>query len=126
MRWAVGIWELIQAELDQRIKDTGHENAYFPLLIPESYLSARPSTWRASPPELAVVTNAGSKELEEPLIVPPTSGTVIGEMMAKWISSYRDLPLLVNQWAIVMRWELRLFLRTTRVPVAGGPHGAPR
>jgi prolyl-tRNA synthetase len=109
------IWELLQAELDQRIKDTGHENAYFPLLIPESYLRREAEHVEGFSPELAVVTHAGGKELEEPLIVRPTSETVIGEMMAKWISSYRDLPLLLNQWANVVRWELRprLFLRTT-------------
>ncbi|HET9081499.1 MAG TPA: proline--tRNA ligase [Trebonia sp.] len=109
------IWELLQAELDQRIKDTGHENAYFPLLIPESYLKREAEHVEGFSPELAVVTHAGGKELEEPLIIRPTSETIIGEMMAKWVSSYRDLPLLLNQWANVVRWELRprLFLRTT-------------
>jgi prolyl-tRNA synthetase len=109
------IWELLQAELDQRIKDTGHENAYFPLLIPESYLKREAEHVEGFSPELAIVTHAGGKELEEPLIIRPTSETVIGEMMAKWISSYRDLPLLLNQWANIVRWELRprLFLRTT-------------
>jgi prolyl-tRNA synthetase len=109
------VWELLQAELDQRIKDTGHENAYFPLFIPESYLKREADHVEGFSPELAVVTHAGGKELEEPLIVRPTSETIIGEMMAKWISSYRDLPLLLNQWANVVRWELRprLFLRTT-------------
>jgi prolyl-tRNA synthetase len=109
------IWELLQAELDQRIKDTGHENAYFPLLIPESYLKREAEHVEGFAPELAVVTHAGGKELDEPLIIRPTSETIIGEMMAKWISSYRDLPLLLNQWSNVVRWELRprLFLRTT-------------
>jgi len=109
------VWELIQADLDGRIKDTGHENAYFPMLIPESYLQREAEHVEGFSPELAVVTHAGGKELEEPLILRPTSETVIGEMMAKWISSYRDLPLLLNQWANVVRWELRtrLFLRTT-------------
>ncbi|MCW2933637.1 MAG: prolyl-tRNA synthetase, partial [Actinomycetia bacterium] len=109
------IWELLQAELDQRIKDTGHENAYFPLLIPESYLKREAEHVEGFAPELAVVTHAGGKELEEPLIVRPTSETLIGEMMAKWVSSYRDLPLLLNQWGNVVRWELRprLFVRTT-------------
>jgi prolyl-tRNA synthetase len=109
------IWELLQAELDQRIKDTGHENVYFPLLIPESYLKREAEHVEGFSPELAVVTHAGGKDLEEPLIVRPTSETLFGEMMAKWISSYRDLPLLLNQWANVVRWELRprLFLRTT-------------
>ncbi|MEY9887186.1 prolyl-tRNA synthetase [Catenulispora sp. MAP12-49] len=109
------IWELLQADLDGRIKDTGHENAYFPMLIPESYLKREAEHVEGFSPELAVVTHAGGKELEEPLVLRPTSETVIGEMMAKWISSYRDLPLLLNQWANVVRWELRprLFLRTT-------------
>jgi prolyl-tRNA synthetase len=109
------IWELLQAALDRRIKDTGHENAYFPLLIPESYLKREAEHVEGFAPELAVVTHAGGKELEEPLVVRPTSETIVGEMMAKWISSYRDLPLLLNQWANVVRWELRprLFLRTT-------------
>src|SRR5580658_9060662 len=109
------IWELLQAELDQHIKDTGHENAYFPLFIPESYLRREAEHVEGFAPELAVVTHAGGKELEEPLIVRPTSETLIGEMMSKWISSHRDLPLLLNQWANVVRWEMRprLFLRTT-------------
>jgi len=109
------IWELIQADLDGRIKDTGHQNAYFPLFIPESYLKREAEHVEGFAPELAVVTHAGGKQLEEPLVVRPTSETVIGEFMAKWISSYRDLPLLLNQWANVVRWELRprMFLRTT-------------
>ncbi|MGW4473317.1 proline--tRNA ligase [Nonomuraea sp. NPDC004354] len=109
------LWELLQGELDRRIKDTGHENAYFPLLIPESYLRREAQHVEGFSPELAVVTHAGGKELEEPLVVRPTSETVIGEMMARWISSHRDLPLLLNQWANVVRWELRprMFLRTT-------------
>ncbi|HEY6796408.1 MAG TPA: proline--tRNA ligase [Kineosporiaceae bacterium] len=109
------VWELLQGELDRRIKDTGHENAYFPLLIPQSYLYREAEHVEGFSPELAVVTHAGGKDLEEPLVVRPTSETVIGEMMAKWISSHRDLPLLLNQWANVVRWELRprMFLRTT-------------
>ena len=109
------VWELLQAELDRRIKDTGHENAYFPLLIPESYLRREAEHVEGFAPELAVVTHAGGKELDEPLVVRPTSETVIGEMMAKWVSSHRDLPLLLNQWANVVRWELRprVFIRTT-------------
>ncbi|HXY46226.1 MAG TPA: proline--tRNA ligase [Acidimicrobiales bacterium] len=109
------IWELIQGDLDRRIKETGHENAYFPLLIPESHLRREAEHVEGFSPELAVVTHGGGRELEEPLVVRPTSETVIGEFMAKWISSYRDLPLLLNQWANVIRWELRprLFLRTT-------------
>lgn len=109
------LWELLQAELDQRIKDTGHSNAYFPLLIPESYLKRESEHVEGFSPELAVVTHAGGKELEEPLVVRPTSETVIGEYMSKWVSSFRDLPLLLNQWANVVRWEMRprMFLRTT-------------
>jgi prolyl-tRNA synthetase len=109
------IWELLQSELDRLIKETGHQNAYFPLLIPQSYLEREAEHVEGFAPEFAVVTHAGGKQLEEPLIVRPTSETVIGEFMAKWISSYRDLPLLLNQWANVVRWELRprMFLRTT-------------
>jgi len=109
------IWELLQADMDRRIKETGHVNAYFPLLIPESYLQREAEHVEGFAPELAVVTHAGGKQLEEPLIVRPTSETVIGEMMSKWISSYRDLPMLLNQWANVVRWELRprMLLRTT-------------
>ena len=109
------IWEFIQSELDALIKETGHQNAYFPLLIPQSYLQREAEHVEGFAPELAVVTHAGGKQLEEPLIVRPTSETVIGEYMAKWISSHRDLPLLLNQWANVVRWELRprMFLRTT-------------
>ncbi|HEY3732442.1 MAG TPA: proline--tRNA ligase [Streptosporangiaceae bacterium] len=109
------IWELLQADMDRRIKETGHVNAYFPLLIPESYLQREAEHVEGFAPELAVVTHAGGKELEEPLIIRPTSETIIGEMMAKWISSHRDLPMLLNQWANVVRWEMRprMFLRTT-------------
>lgn len=109
------IWELLQADLDRRIKETGHVNAYFPLLIPESYLRREAEHVEGFAPEFAVVTHAGGKELEEPLVVRPTSETVIGEMMAKWISSHRDLPMLLNQWSNVLRWEMRprMFLRTT-------------
>src|ERR1700737_2029274 len=108
-------WELLQAELDGRIKETGHDNAYFPLLIPESNFHREAEHVEGFSPELAVVTYAGGKELEDRLVVRPTSETIVGEMMAKWISSYRDLPLLLNQWANVVRWELRprMFLRTT-------------
>jgi prolyl-tRNA synthetase len=109
------IWELLQAELDARIKATGHLNAYFPLFIPESYLRREAEHVEGFAPELAVVTHAGGHKLDEPLVVRPTSETVIGEAFARWISSYRDLPLLINQWANVVRWELRprLLLRTT-------------
>jgi prolyl-tRNA synthetase len=111
--WA--IWERMQAEMDARIKATGAENAYFPLFIPESYLRREAEHVEGFSPELAVVTHGGGKQLAEPVVVRPTSETVIGEFMAKWIDSYRDLPLLLNQWANVVRWELRprIFLRTT-------------
>lgn len=109
------IWELLQADIDRRIKESGHANVSFPLLIPESYLRREAEHVDGFAPELAVVTRAGGKELEEPLIVRPTSETIIGDMMAKWISSHRDLPLLLNQWANAVRWEMRprMFLRTT-------------
>src|SRR5436309_1054299 len=113
--YGYSIWERIQAEMDARIKACGAQNAYFPLFIPQSYLQREAEHVEGFSPELAVVTYAGGKELEEPVVVRPTSETVIGEYMAKWIQSYRDLPLLLNQWANVVRWELRprLFLRTT-------------
>jgi prolyl-tRNA synthetase len=109
------IWELLQADLDGRIKATGHQNAYFPLLIPMSYMEREAEHVEGFAPELFTVTHAGGKELEEPLVIRPTSETIIGENMAKWISSHRDLPLLLNQWANVLRWELRprMFLRTS-------------
>jgi prolyl-tRNA synthetase len=109
------LWERMQRELDDRIKAAGAANAYFPLLIPESYLRREAEHIEGFSPELAVVTIGGGKQLEEPLVIRPTSETVIGESMARWIESYRDLPLLINQWANVVRWELRprLFLRTT-------------
>ena len=108
------IWEGIKTGLDRRIKETGHQNAYFPLFIPESYIKREAEHVEGFSPELAVVTHAGGKELEEPLVVRPTSETVIGEAFSDWIQSYRDLPLLINQWANVVRWELRTrpFLRT--------------
>jgi prolyl-tRNA synthetase len=113
--YGYAIWELLQADMDRRIKAAGAANAYFPLLIPESYLHREAEHVEGFSPELAVVTHAGGKQLEEPVVVRPTSETVVGEYMAKWIQSYRDLPLLLNQWANVVRWELRprLFLRTT-------------
>ena len=111
--WA--IWENIQAGIDARIKRAGASNAYFPLLIPQSYLAREAEHVEGFSPELAVVTHAGGKDLDEPLIIRPTSETIIGEYMAKWVQSYRDLPLLLNQWVNVLRWELRprIFLRTT-------------
>ena len=109
------IWEGIKGGLDRRFKETGHQNAYFPLLIPESYIKREAQHVEGFSPELAVVTHAGGKKLEEPLVVRPTSETVIGEAFSDWIQSYRDLPLLINQWANVVRWELRTrpFLRTS-------------
>ena len=112
--WGYGIWENMQVALDRRFKDTGHENAYFPLLIPMSFIEKEKAHVEGFKPELAVVTHAGGKELEEALVIRPTSETVVYHMYAKWVQSYRDLPVLMNQWANVMRWELRtrLFLRT--------------
>lgn len=109
------LWEGIKAGLDRRFKATGHRNAYFPLFIPESYLRREAEHVEGFSPELAVVTHAGGKQLEEPLVVRPTSETIIGETFSEWIQSYRDLPLLINQWANVVRWEMRTrpFLRTT-------------
>jgi len=110
--WA--LWENIQAGLDRRFKETGHVNAAFPLFIPMSFLEKEKQHVEGFSPELAIVTVGGGEELEEPLIVRPTSETIIGYMYAKWIKSYRDLPVLINQWGNVVRWELRtrLFLRT--------------
>ncbi len=124
--WGWGVWERIQAELDTRIKDTGHENCYFPLFIPMSFIAKEAEHVEGFAKEMAVVThhrlkNEGGKlvvdpdaKLEEPLIVRPTSETIIGDAFQRWIKSYRDLPLLINQWANVVRWEMRtrLFLRT--------------
>jgi prolyl-tRNA synthetase len=111
--WA--IWERMQAEMDARIKEAGVQNAYFPLFIPLSYFQREAEHVEGFSPELAIVTHAGGEELTEPIVVRPTSETVIGEYMAKWIQSYRDLPLLLNQWSNVVRWELRprLFLRSS-------------
>lgn len=113
--YGYGLWERMQAEMDARIKETGTENAYFPLLIPQSYLAREADHVEGFAPELAVVTHGGGKELEEPAVVRPTSETIINEYFSKWVQSYRDLPLLINQWANVVRWELRprLFLRTS-------------
>ena len=125
--WGYGVWELIQAELDRRIKATGHENCYFPLFIPMSFLAKEASHVEGFAKEMAVVTHHRlavidgklqvdpSAKLEEPLIVRPTSETIIGDAFSRWIRSYRDLPVLINQWANVVRWEMRtrLFLRTS-------------
>ncbi|UCD25079.1 MAG: proline--tRNA ligase [Gemmatimonadota bacterium] len=110
-----GIWELMQRALDEMFKETGHQNAYFPLFIPQSFLAKEAEHVEGFSPETAVVTHGGGKELEEPLVVRPTSETIIYSLYAKWIQSYRDLPLLLNQWANIVRWEMRtrLFLRTT-------------
>src|SRR2546429_8438489 len=109
------IWEILQREFDDRFKATGHQNIYLPLLIPQSFLQKEAEHVEGFSPELAVVTIAGGKELEEPYIIRPTSETLVGHFFGRWIQSYRDLPLLINQWCNVIRWELRtrLFLRTT-------------
>ena len=109
------IWEMIQSNLDRMFKETGHVNAYFPLLIPESFMQKEAEHVKGFSPECAVVTHGGGQELEEKLYIRPTSETIIWSMYKKWIMSYRDLPLLINQWANVIRWEMRtrLFLRTS-------------
>ena len=109
------VWEVLQREFDNRFKATNHQNVYFPLLIPQSFLRKEAEHVEGFSPELAVVTIAGGKELEEPYVIRPTSETIIGHFFAKWIQSWRDLPVLINQWANVLRWELRtrMFLRTT-------------
>jgi prolyl-tRNA synthetase len=108
------LWENMQAGLDRRFKETGHVNAAFPMLIPMSFFEKEKEHVEGFAPELAVVTHGGGEKLEEPLVVRPTSETIIGYMYSKWIQSYRDLPVLINQWGSVLRWELRtrLFLRT--------------
>lgn len=113
--YGYAIWENIQKIVDEKFKKTGVQNAYFPLFIPESFLKREAEHVKGFAPELAVVTHAGGKKLEEPLVVRPTSETIIYDMFSKWIHSYRDLPMLINQWANVVRWEkrTRLFLRTT-------------
>lgn len=113
--YGYALWENIRDVLDKKIKDTGHQNASFPLFIPESFLKKEASHVEGFSPELAVVTHAGGKELAEPLVVRPTSETIIHFMFAKWLKSYRDLPIKINQWANVVRWEMRTrpFLRTT-------------
>jgi prolyl-tRNA synthetase len=113
--YGYALWENMQQQLDRMFKATGHVNAYFPLLIPEEFIHREAEHVEGFSPELAVVTHAGGKKLEEPYVIRPTSETIIWHTFSKWISSYRDLPLLLNQWANVMRWEMRtrLFLRTT-------------
>ena len=123
--WGYGLWEQIQRQLDVMFKDTGHQNAYFPLLIPVSYLEKEATHVEGFATECAVVTHhrlelkdgkmVPAGELSEPYVIRPTSETIIGAAFARWVQSYRDLPLLINQWANVMRWEMRprLFLRTS-------------
>src|SRR5471032_174153 len=125
--WGWGVWEQIQAELDRRIKATGHDNCYFPLFIPMSFIAKEAEHVEGFAKEMAVVTHHRLKveagkfvvdpdaKLDEPLIVRPTSETIIGDAFQRWVKSYRDLPLLINQWANVVRWEMRtrLFLRTS-------------
>lgn len=113
--YGFSIWENIKDILDKKIKDTGHENACFPMLIPESFLTKEAEHVEGFAPECAVVTHAGGKELTEKYVIRPTSETIINHMFSKWVNSYRDLPLKLNQWANVMRWEMRtrLFLRTS-------------
>lgn len=113
--YGYGLWERMQQEMDARIKEAGAQNAYFPLFIPQSYLTREAEHVEGFAPELAVVTHGGGKELEEPVVVRPTSETIVNEYFSKWVQSYRDLPLLINQWANVVRWEMRprVFLRTT-------------
>lgn len=113
--YGYGLWERMQQEMDARIKDAGAQNAYFPLFIPQSYLTREAEHVEGFAPELAVVTHGGGKELDEPVVVRPTSETIINDYFSKWVQSYRDLPLLINQWANVVRWEMRprVFLRTS-------------
>jgi len=113
--YGYALWENMVAALDGMFKETGHENMYFPLMIPESFLKKEAEHVEGFAPECAVVTHGGGKKLYEPLVIRPTSETVIWSMYKKWIHSYRDLPILGNQWANVVRWEMRtrLFLRTT-------------
>ncbi len=113
--YSFAIWEKIQSELDKKIKATGTQNAYFPLFIPESFLKREAKHVEGFSPELAVVTHAGGSKLEEPLVVRPTSETIIYSMFSRWVKSWRDLPLKINQWANVVRWEMRTrpFIRST-------------
>ncbi len=113
--YGYAVWEEIKSVLDKKIKKTGHQNDSFPLLIPESFLKKEAKHVEGFSPELAIVTHAGGKKLDEPLIVRPTSETIVHHMFAKWLKSWRDLPIKINQWANVVRWELRprAFLRTT-------------
>ena len=122
--YGFAIWELLQRQLDDRIKATGHENVYFPLLVPMSVLAKEADLVEGFSPQVAVVTEAAGAQLEEPLVIRPTSEATIWNTYARWIHSHRDLPLLYNQWANVVRWELRPTAVPAhhRVPLAGGPH----
>src|SRR5207253_71263 len=122
--YGFSLWENMQAGLDQRFKATGHKNAYFPLFVPESFLRKEAKHVEGFAPEVAWVTHAGGEELQERLAIRPTSETIIGHFYAKWIQSWRDLPVLINQWANVVRWEKRtvFFLRTTDVLGHEHPH----
>src|SRR5271169_1087703 len=113
--YGYGVWENMQRDMDRRIKETGHVNAYFPLLIPKSFLEKEKEHVEGFSPECAWVTVGGGEDLEEPLAIRPTSEAMICSMYAKWVRSWRDLPVLINQWANVVRWEkvTRPFLRTT-------------
>ena len=113
--YGYAIWELIQQAFDREFKATGHVNAYFPLFIPESLLHKEAEHVEGFAPQVAYVTHGGGEELEERLVIRPTSEAIIGTMYAKWVQSWRDLPILINQWANVVRWEkvTRLFLRNT-------------
>src|SRR3954465_12253192 len=125
--YGYAIWENLQRLLDARFKETGVDNAYFPLLIPRSFLEKEAKHVEGFAPEVAWVTRGGGEELEEPLAIRPTSETIVGYSFARWIQSYRDLPVLINQWNNVMRWEKRttLFLRTSEFLCQGG-HTAHR
>src|SRR3989304_5357423 len=120
--YGYAIWELIQQALDSRIKASAHVNAFFPLFIPESLLNREAEHVEGFAPQVAYVTHGGGEELEEKLVVRPTSEAIIGTMYAKWVQSWRDLPILINQWVNVVRWEkvTRLFLRTTEFLWQGG------
>ena len=121
--YGYAIWELMQQSLDRRFKETGHVNAYFPLFIPESLLMREAEHVEGFAPQVAWVTQGGNEVLEERLVVRPTSETIIGTMYAKWVQSWRDLPILINQWANVVRWEkvTRLFLRTCLLYTSPSP-----
>ena len=124
--YGYGLWERLQAELDRRFKETGHENAYFPLLIPESLIAREAEHIEGFAPEVAWVTEGGGERLTERLAIRPTSEVIIGTMYAEWLQSYRDLPILINQWANVVRWEKRTrpFLRTLEFLWQEGSHRA--